>query len=208
MLDVYPAREEPVGELAGVSGLDVARAAADRDGREAGLAGADARRRPRAALERRGSAPGDVLVTIGAGDVFKLGEALVGTGSGDERRPPGVERDFPLARLTTVRTGGDADWFARPATEERAGRAAGLGRARGARDRRGRLGLEPAGRRRRLPRPRDQARRRAGRRSSARASGCSAAAARAFPRRRRRPPAGGCPGSSSGSTSPARSAAR
>jgi UDP-N-acetylmuramate dehydrogenase len=28
--------------------------------------------------------------------------------------PTGVERDFPLARLTTVRTGGDADWFARP----------------------------------------------------------------------------------------------
>lgn len=28
--------------------------------------------------------------------------------------PPGVERGFPLARLTTVRTGGDADWFARP----------------------------------------------------------------------------------------------
>jgi UDP-N-acetylenolpyruvoylglucosamine reductase len=28
--------------------------------------------------------------------------------------PPGVERDFPLARLTTVRTGGEADWFARP----------------------------------------------------------------------------------------------
>ena len=32
VLDVYPAREEPVGELAGVSGLDVARAAADRMG--------------------------------------------------------------------------------------------------------------------------------------------------------------------------------
>jgi UDP-N-acetylmuramate dehydrogenase len=28
--------------------------------------------------------------------------------------PAGVERSFPLARLTTVRTGGDADWFARP----------------------------------------------------------------------------------------------
>jgi UDP-N-acetylenolpyruvoylglucosamine reductase len=28
--------------------------------------------------------------------------------------PAGVQRDFPLARLTTVRTGGDADWFARP----------------------------------------------------------------------------------------------
>lgn len=28
--------------------------------------------------------------------------------------PDGLERDFPLARLTTVRTGGAADWFARP----------------------------------------------------------------------------------------------
>jgi UDP-N-acetylenolpyruvoylglucosamine reductase len=33
--------------------------------------------------------------------------------------PPGVERDFPLARLTTVRTGGAADWFARPGSEPR-----------------------------------------------------------------------------------------
>jgi len=32
--------------------------------------------------------------------------------------PEGVRRDFPLARLTTVRTGGPADWFARPADEE------------------------------------------------------------------------------------------
>ena len=32
MLDVYPAREEPVGELAGVSGLRVAQAAAERIG--------------------------------------------------------------------------------------------------------------------------------------------------------------------------------
>ncbi len=33
--------------------------------------------------------------------------------------PPveGLERDFPLARLTTVRTGGDADWFLRPREE-------------------------------------------------------------------------------------------
>jgi len=28
--------------------------------------------------------------------------------------PEGLQRDFPLARLTTVRTGGAADWFARP----------------------------------------------------------------------------------------------
>jgi len=32
--------------------------------------------------------------------------------------PPGVERDYSLARLTTVRTGGPADFFARPSSEE------------------------------------------------------------------------------------------
>lgn len=32
--------------------------------------------------------------------------------------PAGVQRDYRLARLTTVRTGGPADWFARPGTEE------------------------------------------------------------------------------------------
>ena len=30
--------------------------------------------------------------------------------------PPGVRADYPLERLTTVRTGGPADWFARPGT--------------------------------------------------------------------------------------------
>ena len=33
--------------------------------------------------------------------------------------PGGIERDYPLARLTTVRTGGPADWFARAGSEER-----------------------------------------------------------------------------------------
>jgi UDP-N-acetylenolpyruvoylglucosamine reductase len=32
--------------------------------------------------------------------------------------PPGVQPDFPLARLTTVRTGGHGELFARPATTE------------------------------------------------------------------------------------------
>ncbi len=31
--------------------------------------------------------------------------------------PNGVQGDYPLARLTTVRTGGAADWFARPGDE-------------------------------------------------------------------------------------------
>ena len=64
--------------------------------------------------------------------------------------PAGVERDYPLARLTTVRTGGAADWFARPGDDEAAGRAAALGRRRGAGGRSDRLRLEPAGRRRRF----------------------------------------------------------
>ena len=32
--------------------------------------------------------------------------------------PSGVERDYPLARLTTVRAGGDAELFARPESED------------------------------------------------------------------------------------------
>jgi UDP-N-acetylmuramate--alanine ligase len=78
VLDVYPAREEPVGELAGVSGLDVARAAADRmGGRQVlwtpTLEGAEA-----ALAARLG--PGAVLVTLGAGDVVRVGEALLAGG--------------------------------------------------------------------------------------------------------------------------------
>ena len=75
VLDVYPAREEPVGELAGVSGLDVARAAADRMGGRP-VVWAPSPEQARAALESRLSA-GAILVTVGAGDVFRVGEALL-----------------------------------------------------------------------------------------------------------------------------------
>jgi UDP-N-acetylmuramate--alanine ligase len=80
VLDVYPAREEPVGELAGVSGLDVARAAADRMGGRRVL-WTPTLASAREALSQR-FAPGDVLVTIGAGDVFEVADALV-AGGGD-----------------------------------------------------------------------------------------------------------------------------
>jgi UDP-N-acetylmuramate--alanine ligase len=78
VLDVYAAREEPVGGLAGVSGLDVARAAADRMGGGRVL-WTPTLAQAQAALEPRLEA-GSVLVTIGAGDVFKLGEALTEDG--------------------------------------------------------------------------------------------------------------------------------
>ena len=69
MLDVYAAREQPVGELAGVSGLDVARAAADHAGGRPVWWLRDARDGA-ARARRRGCGPGDLLVTIGAGDIF------------------------------------------------------------------------------------------------------------------------------------------
>jgi UDP-N-acetylmuramate--alanine ligase len=78
VLDVYAAREQPVGELAGVSGLDVARAAADRMGGRP-VFWTPTAEGARTALAPR-LKPGSVLVTIGAGDVFKLGEALVESG--------------------------------------------------------------------------------------------------------------------------------
>ena len=75
VLDVYPAREEPVGPLTGVSGLDVARAVADHASGRPVWWLVDADRAERALAGRL--TEGDLLVTIGAGDVFKLAEALV-----------------------------------------------------------------------------------------------------------------------------------
>ena len=75
VLDVYPAREQPVGDLAGVSGLDVARAAADAAGGRRVLWLQDAENAVRELAP--GLREGDLLVTIGAGDVWQLGEALV-----------------------------------------------------------------------------------------------------------------------------------
>lgn len=45
--------------------------------------------------------------------------------------PEGIERDYPLARLTTIRTGGAADWFARPRALETLVAALGWAEAEG-----------------------------------------------------------------------------
>ena len=78
VLEVYPAREEPVGELEGVSGMMVASAAADHgSGRRVWWL-------PTAELAAQALRPrlgeGDVLITIGAGDVYRLADALVDGG--------------------------------------------------------------------------------------------------------------------------------
>ncbi|MFL5899237.1 MAG: UDP-N-acetylmuramate--L-alanine ligase [Solirubrobacterales bacterium] len=89
VLDVYPAREEPVGELSGVSGLQVARAAAERMGGKPVWWLPDAETARRALIERLGRiqeiGQRPVLVTIGAGDVFRVGEALVDESAAEER---------------------------------------------------------------------------------------------------------------------------
>jgi UDP-N-acetylmuramate--alanine ligase len=76
VLDVYAAREEPVAENAGVSGLDVARAAAQRAAGRPVMWLRDLET-ARAVLAPR-LRGGDLLVTIGAGDVYRLAEDLVG----------------------------------------------------------------------------------------------------------------------------------
>jgi UDP-N-acetylmuramate--alanine ligase len=83
VMDVYPAREEPVGELAGVSGRWVADAAADHAGGRPVWWLPDAEQAERAIAPRLRE--GDLLVTLGAGDIFKLAEALVDEPVGDSR---------------------------------------------------------------------------------------------------------------------------
>ena len=81
VLDVYPAREQPVGPLEGVSGLDVLRAAADRSGGATVWWAADAGAAEEIALQRLG--PDRILVTVGAGDITRLSDRLVdGKGPG------------------------------------------------------------------------------------------------------------------------------
>ncbi|MBN8867236.1 MAG: UDP-N-acetylmuramate--L-alanine ligase [Solirubrobacterales bacterium] len=77
VLDVYPAREEPVGPLEGVSGLDVLRAAADRAGGRACYWAPDLDSAERVLRGRAGEDA--VIVTIGAGDVTRLSDRLVGS---------------------------------------------------------------------------------------------------------------------------------
>jgi UDP-N-acetylmuramate--alanine ligase len=75
VLDVYPAREEPVGDLEGVSGLDVARAVAERGGGRPVWWLKDAESAERALGPQLRD--GDLLVTIGAGDIHELASKLV-----------------------------------------------------------------------------------------------------------------------------------
>jgi UDP-N-acetylmuramate--alanine ligase len=73
--DVYPARELPEGDLAGVSGLDVLRETTDRNGGRGAWWAPDLEAAYRAV--RRVASGDDLVVTIGAGDVSGLAGRLV-----------------------------------------------------------------------------------------------------------------------------------
>ena len=96
VLDVYAAREEPVGPLAGVSGLDVARAAADRASGRPVWWLVDTDRAAQALAPRlpRRRPPGDdrrrrrLQACRDPGDEHGGGVAV--------EPAPGVERDYPL----------------------------------------------------------------------------------------------------------------
>ena len=74
--------------------------------------------------------PGDVILVMGAGDVRAVGERLAAGEAGhwtdedsvefhvDDELPEGVLADHPLDRLTTVRAGGHAEYFARVSDPE------------------------------------------------------------------------------------------
>ena len=129
--DVYPASEPPIP---GVSGRMVAEAAV-----AAGAAHAhyEPSRVQAGIAVGRILRPGDLLVTLGAGNIHEQGAAL----AGDLRllellqaaMGPGVARLYePMAKHTTMRVGGPAQFWLEPETEEgfcelvRSAREAGL----------------------------------------------------------------------------------
>lgn len=79
VLEVYPAREAPVGDLEGVTGRWVAEAAADAAGGKP-VWWLPTRDDALGALSGR-LAEGDLLVTLGAGDIDRLAEDLVAEGN-------------------------------------------------------------------------------------------------------------------------------
>ena len=189
VLDVYPAREEPVGELAEVSGLRVAQAAAERaEGRPVWWLPRTAELAERALAERLDRRPAPLRRGDAAGHDrrrrrLQRSARPWSPRRPDERRPRGPEPGLPAGAPDH---GADRrrGRLVRPARRRgEPARGAALGRRGGAAGRPGRLGVEPAGRRRGLPRAGAEARRRAG--------GDRARGRAGRLRRRRPPPLGG-----------------
>ncbi|MBO9533886.1 MAG: UDP-N-acetylmuramate dehydrogenase [Solirubrobacteraceae bacterium] len=121
LVPIYPAREQQA-DFPDVTSATIAAAWPWHASAEARLASGfdDA-----VALAAQLGGPSDVILVMGAGDVRIVGERLAAGEAGhwvDDETPPaaatdaipeGVHVDHPLERLTTVRAGGNADYFAR-----------------------------------------------------------------------------------------------
>jgi UDP-N-acetylmuramate--alanine ligase len=115
--DVYPASELPIP---GVSGQLVADAAHSAGSPHAVYVAARAEAGREAGRLLRA---GDLLVTLGAGNIHEQGAALAGDLQTLEKlraaMGPGVARLYePLAKHTTMRVGGPAQFWLEPETEE------------------------------------------------------------------------------------------
>jgi UDP-N-acetylmuramate--alanine ligase len=75
VLPIYASREQPIAGVTAESVVDAARASGHRD------VEACADREEAGARLAAGVAPGDVVLTLGAGDVYKLAEALAAEGA-------------------------------------------------------------------------------------------------------------------------------
>lgn len=133
LLPVYGAREAPEPGVG--SGLIATELERTRPGVFRGLLEIDPGRPVTGELATitAGVESGDVLVTMGAGNVTELAPRLVnelagGAGPGDAGAggrggstpppPSWIEHDVPLGRFTTIGTGGPARWLAKAASDE------------------------------------------------------------------------------------------
>ena len=116
VLDVYRARERPE-DFPGVSGYLMAEAAADSAGGRP-VWWLPAARRGRAAAPRRARRGRPARDDRRRQRGRARREAADRAECRRERRPRTSPRDYPLARLTTIRTGGHGDFFFRPHSAE------------------------------------------------------------------------------------------
>ena len=137
VLDVYRARERPE-DFPGVSGFLVAQAAADAAaGRPVWWMPTLGRRRADAARRAERGRP---AAHARRGRRRRAGAEAHGVSTAR----PASRRDYPLARLTTIRTGGPGDFFARPDSPERLAELLAWADAEGDPGRSGGVRLEPA----------------------------------------------------------------
>ena len=121
--DIFPARER---DNLGVTSAHIVERMSHADARYIGSLDAAA------AYLLQHLRAGDVLITLGAGDGYLVGEKVVGgLRKGETRRIFGDRflADEPLARHTTFRIGGPAEWFLAAETADQLAQAVRLAKA-------------------------------------------------------------------------------